>query len=223
MVTKYGKGKHPNSRCRSPFKFNENCFAGYSMSSCYWAGFIAADGNIYGNQLTISLQLRDKGHLDVFRDFIETNQHLNYRKDGSPVLKISNTKVCNDVMTYFNITPKKSLTLQPPRIDDTNLIDAYILGYTDGDGSIMKTHTGGKDYLRINILGTSEVLSFIKTRFDTILETESAKIHKYGNIYSIIVSGKKAVKLFKHYHNINIYKLKRKWDYEKYKHILNAS
>jgi len=181
-VKAYQKGKHPNSRYKSPFKLDEKIFSNLNLESYYWAGFIAADGNIYNNQLTICLQARDNDHLEKLRQFIKTDQKLNYRKCGHPVLKISNSKICKDLLDNFNISPKKSLTLRAPLIKNSESIDAFILGYIDGDGSLYINNISGLDYFKISVLGTEDLLTFIKKRFDNLLNQKSANIKKYKNI-----------------------------------------
>jgi len=51
------------------YGLNENSFSKITLESCYWAGFIAADGNIYNKYLSIELNNIDEKHLQKFRTF----------------------------------------------------------------------------------------------------------------------------------------------------------
>lgn len=52
------------------YKINENYFENIdNKNKAYWLGFIAADGNVYGNKLSIELNSKDEGHLKIFRRF----------------------------------------------------------------------------------------------------------------------------------------------------------
>ena len=70
------RGHHVNSSrfIRRKYNLNDSFFSheNLTIDSCYWAGFIAADGNIAKNkkQITISLQHDDKTHLIKFKKLI---------------------------------------------------------------------------------------------------------------------------------------------------------
>lgn len=69
-------------------------------------------------------------------------------------LSITSPKICADLLKNFNITNNKSLTLISPELPP-ELIDAFIIGYIDGDGSIgLYNSENTQKFLRISILGT---------------------------------------------------------------------
>lgn len=129
----------------------------------------------------------------------------------------------------FNITPRKSLTLLPPNLSDTNLIDAFICGYIDGDGSIFLYKNNVRniqDSLSISIVGTYEIVLWIKERFSQILGKEFGSIQKNHNseknTYVYRIGQSKGVReIFKHFYNLNVPKLKRKWTDEIYDYCVN--
>lgn len=119
-------------------------FSTYTPESCYWAGFIAADGNIQNDfgKLTIALQKSDTPHLKKFLEFMKSNAAINTVVGDFGTL-CSETKIyckplCLEIYKNFNITPNKSLTLVPPPLGTNKYISHYIRGYMDGDGSIYK-------------------------------------------------------------------------------------
>lgn len=119
-----------------------------------------------------------------------------------------------DLLKWYNITPAKSLTLLPPNITDINQIKAYIIGYFDGDGSLMWDKT--KQSPRIEIIGTSMLLIWMKSILDQLIgdsfnlgadkrcsSTSTKYLRKQGSsIY-------KFVEIFS---NINVPRLVRKWN-----------
>ena len=145
------------------------------------------------------------------------------------VLDITSQKISDDLYKNFNITPRKSLTLLPPNLSDTNLIDAFICGYIDGDGCICMCKNNVRniqDSLVISTVGTQEIVSWIKERFSQILGKEFGSINKYHNskknTYSYSTGQSKGAReIFKHFYNLNVPKLKRKWTDEIYEYCIN--
>lgn len=233
VPSEYKRGTHPN--CRNGFKriysVNEDTFKNYDSVTAYWAGLIAADGNIFKRSLTLSAAEKDKESLNKFKDFIKAENPIScytiQDKYRSCQLVISSKVICDDLTRLWNITPKKSLTLQPPPIEDVNLIDAYIVGYIDGDGSTGLYKSKRQDKICITIIGTLELCTWIKNRFETIIGKSIKNVCKYHpkisnvNTYRIYVSDKNARKLFLHYYNIKLPRLPRKWTEEMYNHCLN--
>lgn len=238
-----GKGAFTHRQKRI-YNVNDSFFETPNMLNCYWSGFIAADGCIRigkkQNTLSIGLSSKDFEHLNTFKNNIDFEGSIKthcikkiYKNDEkifeSSSLTITSQKISDDLYQNFNITPRKSLTLLPPNISEANLIDAFICGYIDGDGSIYlykNSVRNVQDTLTISMVGTYEVLSWIKERFTQILGKEFGSISKYHNsekntyVYTIGQS-KGAREIFKHFYNLNIPKLKRKWTDEIYDYCVN--
>lgn len=238
-----GKGTF-TYRQKRIYNVNDNFFETPDVLNSYWAGFIAADGCIRigqkQNTLNIGLSSKDFEHLNAFKNNIEFEGSIKtqcvkkiYKNDEkifeSSSLTITSQKISDDLYQNFNITPRKSLTLLPPNISEPNLVDAFICGYIDGDGSVcLYKHNIRKvqDALSISIIGTYEVLTWIKERFTQILGKEFGSINKHHNsekntyVYCIGQS-KGAREIFKHFYNLNVPKLKRKWTDEIYDYCVN--
>jgi hypothetical protein len=125
-------------------------FATFTQESCYWAGFIAADGcmNNVLTSIRIDLSAKDKKHLFKILSFV---------KDKSPYIvedekwvkitgkwyfikhcyvDINSTKIVQNLKKNFSITPAKSWTIMPPKSIPESMIRHYVRGYFDGDGCI---------------------------------------------------------------------------------------
>jgi hypothetical protein len=182
------------------FKVNSNFFDQYTTESCYWAGFIAADGCVYSpyNQLSFELQARDYTQLLRFSSDInfEGKIFLKERnnKGWSAQAYIRDEHLINSLKSNFNICERKSLTLTPPVLLDLEHKLSYIVGYIDGDGTIGQykaTYNGREDWLIVT-LGTKAVLSFIKDTFDFIVPPKG----KCASVYNIKRGGKTYEHLF---------------------------
>lgn len=243
-INPIGKGEFTHRQERI-YNVNDNFFETPDILNCYWSGFIAADGCILEtkykqNKLSIGLSTKDFNHLNTFKNDIDFDGPIkNYcvkkiynneeKTFPSSSLAITSQKISDDLNKNFNITPRKSLTLLPPNISDSVLIDSFICGYIDGDGSIYisKSNTRNvQDSLVICILGTYEILCWIKERFTQILGKELGTITKKHlnsekNTYSYRIVNAGAREIFKHFYNLNVPKLKRKWTDEIYNNCIN--
>lgn len=241
-INPIGKGEYTHRQERI-YNVNDNFFENPDILNCYWAGFIAADGCIIEgkkqNRLSIGLATKDFEHLNIFKKDINFDGPIrnNYVKKiykneekefKSSQLSITSQKISDDLYKNFNITPRKSLTLLPPNLSDTNLIDAFICGYIDGDGTVYLYKDNVRnvqDTLVITMLGTYEVICWIKERFTQIIGKELGTIQKHHNseknTYSYRITNMGAREIFKHFYNLNVPKLKRKWTDEIYDYCVN--
>jgi len=213
--------------------FNRNYFDKVTEESAYWAGFIAADGNIFKHVLRIQLSINDVDHLDKFRKCIGYDFPVSVRNvpfhtmvDGKfvdtgkfhdvCVLQLYSEEIVTSLKEIYNITPKKSLTLMPPNLECTKYKLAYIVGLIDGDGTVYSNKLSYKfrfyDQLHIRLLGTFSVLEWIKFVIESLLSCGSL-IYKYdySSCYSYGIYGKNALKFFNFISMLDIPKLDRKW------------
>lgn len=141
---------------RKHSKIDETYFDNPNIEkAAYWTGFIAADGyiNTYkkGNaqySIIIELSQKDKYHLEKLGQDIG-KPVTDYNKRNSCKLQLTSNHLCNKLFEY-NITPKKSLTLQFPTNINADNIHHFIRGYFDGDGSFYKIYdiVGNEQFLK---------------------------------------------------------------------------
>ena len=172
-----------------------------SPETQYWIGFICADGNINYNPekraYKVSLFSKDEEVIIKFiKYFGENTVCRSDRPTGIKEAYICSKELCEYFINILNITPNKSLTLNP-NIEYTN---NFILGYFDGDGSIRNSSEKQIRY-ECNITCASKIfLDKIKTILDK------------NDIYSIIYQ----------HTDCNAYKIRidRKSESEKFYHFL---
>lgn len=188
-----------------------------NLHNSYWAGFIAADGNVYkrkaGNRqaiIKIALKSEDDKHLEKFAQAIAHNKKIYHgsiktlgREYSYSSIAVSSNIMAKDLESNFNITERKSLTLKPPtHLSEENAI-AFIAGYIDGDGSY--THSYGRPIL--SVVGTKEMLEWILP----LLARDKAKISCEGNYFSFALYGDSAISARGKYINMPLPFLDRKY------------
>lgn len=115
---------------------NENFFSVYTPKSCYIAGFIAADGCMRSNRnmLQIVIHKKDVEILKWILLVMQATHKIKTRKNKFVSIIIGNQKLAVDLKHNFNITNRKSLTLQYPTQLPENMHRHFARGYFDGDG-----------------------------------------------------------------------------------------
>ena len=223
--------------------YNEIFFSIPNLINCQLAGFISADGCINFNnnkpRLMIHISQKDLKYLQSICKtinyngtiYLETKHNTikNYRNLLMPARKsISDTcsiSIWNckqylvELENNFSITPRKTLTLQPPKLDDLDLALSFISGNIDGDGSIVlydRPDGHLRARLNISLLGTYDFLSWVKRWIDKILpvyQRSQVRLERLGSkIYNYVVSGAEAYIFSKMILSLDILRMDRKWD-----------
>jgi hypothetical protein len=201
-----------NSNLGRKWSVNLNYFKKLNPINCYWAGFIAADGNVSNKRLSIGLSIKDLSHLEQFKEDIQFTGKVSKRRESCQIQINNCKKILESLKTHFNIIPRKSLVLEPPNLKNEKLIKAFIKGYIDGDGSIGVCND--KNSIRITIAGTKEMLEWIKFYFDKWYgntKYKKSQVIKRQNIYIYCINYKKSKKIAKELLDIKTPFLYRKW------------
>jgi len=183
--------------------YNRKFFKYYSAKSCYWAGFIAADGCVYSNKdaINITLSKKDKSHLEKFIEDIKSNHNIHHYKDVVH-LTIYGLDFINDFAENYGFGPRKTFKLKFPRKIPNKYIHHFIRGFFDGDGSIYK-HSQA-NIMNLDFLGTRDIMYYIGEHFKNNLniyirnQYRLPKIRKVKNIYNLRYSGNNAKKILKY-------------------------
>lgn len=124
-----------------------------------------------------------------------------------------------DLKRNWNIqTGAKSLTLEPPQnLTDMDCCLAFISGEISGDGTILLTKLNDNEYyVKLSLLGTEKLLIWVKKVFEDYLKCKlKTNVHlscKDSKIYILSLSGIKAGAIIDKINQLNIIKLKRKWE-----------
>jgi len=218
-----------------------------TYAKAYLLGFIAADGALVKNKwgpitLTITVKYEDKAVLKFLKSEIGNSHNLLEIKRPSAFDKsktihhirwsMTNAKLVSDIKKY-GIDHNKSLTMGNILCNIPYMYrDAFIIGYFDGDGSVMcrdGKHKNSKgiyvyDYsLYVQFRGTLEFFSGVCEH----LQITKSHIHQHDSIPCLSFANKRdIVRFFQCYNNLPFY-YKRKYDiflkrinhksYDKYK------
>jgi len=204
------------------YSVNNNFFKDINQENSYWAGFIGADGTIYGdtNVVAIKLQARDVEILEELK--LVTNFTGNIKvyeryTIGPDIRKTCSINICGvpnwikDLNNNFNVIPNKSLILQPPNLNKECSL-AYIKGYIDGNGSISLSKTNNP---KISISTSEQVSNWIEifTQVNygfnfNIYQRQTTQVY---NLFRLDKSGKPIVKFLKDVNDSHTFGLNRKW------------
>ena len=137
-----------------------------SDAKAYWLGFIAADGTITRGQFSISLGMKDADHLFRLKAAMQADHPVKFysypAKQHAFARFLISSKPLTAALDRLGITPNKTFTLCLPPID-RKLINAFVRGYFDGDGSICNRVVSSRHtQSNVSILGTQSILSSIK-------------------------------------------------------------
>lgn len=165
---------------KTRYTCNDNFFNHDNELSFYWAGFLAADGNVSRqNDICISLQVSDKQHLIKFKNHIQSTALIKKFKSKAGQIEIKN-KIYHIAERYyttirfrshqmardlkrFNIIPNKTKTYDIPEgIVNHPFFYHFVRGYFDGDGWFTTRNIKGKQRISWGICGNLPVIEKIQ-------------------------------------------------------------
>ena len=121
----------------------------------YWLGFIFGDGCISGNNFTFQLNVRDKSHLEKFKQSINSNHPIKnkiVRKTIKGIVKkyyhsllLISSKDFTKNLKDKGIVENKTYFGNFPNID-SSLFCHFIRGYFDADGWLIEYHKDRKKH-----------------------------------------------------------------------------
>jgi hypothetical protein len=186
------------------YSCNDNFFSNDNEQSFYWSGFIAADGCVFerGHSKTLHLNLseNDLEHLLKFKNIIEFNGIINtsiarhslknpkWHDSIKKSIVISSQQIFED-LKRFNVVPNKTkIYTFPGWLINHPLVNHFMRGYVDGDGSwfedikrgrICFELRGNKDFLQ-DYKSILETALDIKSRVTVTTPDSTSKIKYYG-------------------------------------------
>lgn len=182
-------------------KFDESIFDNIDTEEkAYWLGFIFADGYLssrdYGFEL--SLKSSDVEHLYKFNKFTKHNKNnvkLGEAKIGNKVFIRCRWGIVNkhlwSTLNSYGCTPRKSLTLEFPKLNNNKLIRHFIRGYFDGDGCISYYVKKSTILPKVSLLGTMNFLKVLQTyliEYEKTIKTSILTDKRMKNTYVLSVS-----------------------------------
>lgn len=134
---------------------NEGAFDDFSEESCYWAGFLAADGCVdLKNRVRVMLKYDDINHLEKLRTFLQSTHTIssNTEKYNRCSFELTSAHICEILELNYGIIPNKTNSLEFYKLPDTYM-PHFLRGYFDGDGSVCESFSN-KNSITASIYAT---------------------------------------------------------------------
>ena len=196
-----------------------------NLESCYWLGFLLADGHIHKQMnIQMNLSIKDKDHILKLKNFI--GNFPIYESPKQIRITISDKKTCKLLSEMFKWDSNK--TKNPPSFPNmsNDQLFSLIIGFIDGDGSISSKGIKVKcDKNWKSILGNFYFqLTGINKDFN--IQGDNCSIFYLNKLETVFLIKERAEKL-------NLPLMERKWSrvkkrilknqkYEIVKHLLNS-
>ncbi|MBJ7469842.1 MAG: hypothetical protein JHD16_01000 [Solirubrobacteraceae bacterium] len=147
---------------------NQDAFAYPSPARDYWAGFLAADGNVHESRITLVQNERNEDHLMAYLGFLGSpDRPLHRRPSTCSAAAVTFSKRMATDLATLGITPQKSLTLElSPELADSA---ACWLGLLDGDGSTKGKRADRQASPYIKWIGTRRLMAQCAAYWSPIL------------------------------------------------------
>lgn len=123
-------------------------FDNLNKENVYWLGLLLADGYISKNDNAIELGLKDKDHIEKFKNCLHSDHKINKKLDSRwntymYRLKFHSERIKNRLI-QLGIEPQKTYKSFniPNEIMNSNFISDFIRGFFDGDGHISEGNNG---------------------------------------------------------------------------------
>lgn len=194
---------------------NECAFDVLTPEAAYWLGFLMTDGNVYHNNVQVTLSVKDVGHLEKLRTFLGSSRAISYGKpavsklkakfggktihsNGSAILSVASPRLVKK-LAKFGIVPRKTGIEKAPSSLAFNL--SFWRGCLDGDGHLGLYRTKAPRQVqerfvpRVSLCGTKKLLRQFKLFVENHLGPCTNKIHWHAGIWALDFDGSKADKL----------------------------
>ena len=177
---------------------NDDFFKEWTKKMAYTFGLWIADGWMAKDKNTISFVSKDYDLLKIVKSNLKSDHKIYENKNNIFKLTFNNKILYNDLLKLGG-TPKKSLTIQFPKVPD-EFLHHFIRGEFDGDGSNFTYKKGKYRYFASNFTGNVDFLNTLKDKIKEHVEIDSPCSCSCGKncnprIKQIRYNGKKAIKL----------------------------
>jgi len=143
-------------------------FFGTGKPEADWlAGLVAADGCIKNEKFWTITQSGDHGLelIEAVRGMINHGLSVGHYKPKrgrvAHSIYVPSAQMVADLATNYSITPRKSLTLTPPTLDESRFSN-FLRGYIDGDGTVGRYSVGRcPNYLIVCLVGTEDFIESV--------------------------------------------------------------
>lgn len=202
---------------------DHSVFFKYTNDSCYWAGFLAADGNIDTNG-TISIELNNKDleAILAFKSFCKAEHCISHNEEkNSSRIRFVSRQIKEDLEYNYSITVNKTHTMPLPILTSKENYAAFFRGFFDGDGCLTEFFSN-RPTASYRVYLTNGSLDFLKDSLELLNALEVIKggsiSKKSPNCWHIQLGVINATSFLKWIYSVEGFSLSRK--YNKYKDLI---
>lgn len=206
---------HGNTGNQNARKYtcNESIFSSDHPDIPYWLGWLITDGCIldkHGPQVSLELHKKDKLIIQEFSKFLNYTGKIYYKvspKTNMCGISINSSKLVDDLINKFNITPRKTYNAKINK--DLEFNNLFWRGAIEGDGSVFFID----DKININFISASEefIEQYAAYCYSIIKTNRKIATNEYGTYY-LTFSNYLALDIIKKIYKDNGPKLARKYD-----------
>jgi hypothetical protein len=196
LIRKYMQRRNITPVSGRKSSFNINFFRSMTPELAYVLGWIASDGCVGKNKVTISLQVGDKAILESLKVLVEyTGEVKETSQDDTRTLKTNHhavltlySKTLVEILATYGLGRRKSLTLEYPDLPD-DMQAHFVRGFFDGDGCINKM-SGARTNYRISYCGPQPFLQSLRAVVNAQNDLKTGSITEQGQIASLAYNGR---------------------------------
>lgn len=184
-------------RKKSPVsKYDVNFFKEYNADSCYWAGFIAADGGIRYSRDSVDIKLakKDLDHVVKFSKAIKYNGTVGLCEKTCSI-SVSGKWFVEDLGNNFGVFPRKTYTIEISNKIPKELLHHFIRGYFDGDGCVTITSCPTISFTSGSQKLLYQLIDIFHDDLEVRLKTKTKKPQLKESTQAISYSGRNAKKI----------------------------
>lgn len=219
------RGAPLKMRGRHKIRINKDAFSIITPESAYWIGFMITDGCVSNNKICIGLATVDKGHVEKFKNFLNSDHKIHYVAPKKGVIKqtgqtfnstgsyhfgFTSKKVAADLAKY-GVVPRKSLIAKVIGLENNR---DFWRGVIDGDGCVAIVKSRKLLKPRLILVGSEPLLNQFKEFIHTHYQDCKATVRKIkgNNICELHLAEKASICIIKElYGNSSTY-LDRKYE-----------
>ena len=176
-----------------------------NRDNAYWLGIILADGNISKDFKRLELTLKDKEHIERFKNDLKSEHKIHTREiNGTSYYRLSfnDRNIVNDLYNLGILPNKSNIDFHLPYVPD-ELFNDFLRGIIDGDGMIYASKSTNEKtgktrfFFHIYISIGFHCKSYATELKDRIDKTYgvNGKLYKQRTCYSLQYFNKDTVKI----------------------------
>lgn len=127
---------------------NHDYFDVLTNNNVYWLGFMLADGYVSNEDNSIELGLKDRDHIEKFKESLDSKHAITEKLDERWDTKLYKIKFhsakIKERFAQLGIEPLKTYKpyIIPEEIVNSGMLTDFIRGFFDGDGHISESNDG---------------------------------------------------------------------------------